>query len=173
MSLHELQTRVHVRKDKRKPSNGSLAKWIEENARLDTKKCVKWPFSFSANGYPGNTLWAGKQMFGHRAMCIAAHGQQPKEKPHAAHTCGNRWCINPNHLRWASISENQMDRVRHNTSNRGENHGLAKLTEVEVMQIFCCVGTQTEIAEKFGVTRRTVSDIKNGKTWAWLTGGVK
>jgi len=169
MSLHELQTRVHVAK----PPNGALSKWIMENAKHDGDECLLWPFSISTLGYPGNTLWNGKQMFGHRAMCFAAHGHPKRDQSHAAHRCGNRWCINPNHLRWASVSENQMDRVKHGTSNRGGRHGSAKLCETSVLRIYKSRRKIRALAAQYCVSRKTISDIKNGSTWSWLTGEGK
>lgn len=158
----------------KKPANGALAKWIEENSSYRKRGCLRWPFSIhEATGYPGNTLWRGKQMFGHRAMCIAAHGNPPTSMHHAAHSCGNRWCINPKHLRWATVSENQMDRVKDGTSNRGTAHGMARLTEDDVRRIYSDNRPVTKIAEAFGINHRTVGCIKDGTSWGWLTGATK
>ena len=51
----------------------------------------------------------------------------------------------------------------------GENHSQSILTEQKVIQIrkLCDEGilTQAKIGEKFGVSRRTISNIKNRRTW--------
>jgi DNA invertase Pin-like site-specific DNA recombinase len=65
------------------------------------------------------------------------------------------------------------DRIEHGTSNRGEKHGIAKLTEEKVMQIFTRAAAgepQHKIAKDFCVTQTSVSRIKNGECWGWLTG---
>jgi len=50
----------------------------------------------------------------------------------------------------------------------GERNGASKLTDVEVMSIRRLLQkglTQQAIAERFGVTQRTISDIKLRKKW--------
>ncbi len=53
---------------------------------------------------------------------------------------------------------------------RGEKHGMARTNEQDVKTIseLYATGdyTQQDIAEKFGVARRTVSDIVRGRYWA-------
>jgi DNA-binding GntR family transcriptional regulator len=73
-------------------------------------------------------------------------------------------------LSWKTPSENQMDRVVHGTSNRGEQHPLAKLTEADVRAIRR-LGQKLpsiDIATRFGVTRECVRDILSGLRWGWL-----
>lgn len=52
----------------------------------------------------------------------------------------------------------------------GEKNFKNKLSEQDVMFIFSTVNyTQKELANKFGVTQGTISHIRKGKTWGWLT----
>lgn len=85
---------------------------------------------------------------------------------------GSSGCCNPNHLRWATRTENQRDRIEHGTSNRGSRHGLHKLTENDVLQIVELAGTasQAKIGKRFGVSQVTVQAVLSGKRWSWLTG---
>jgi hypothetical protein len=53
--------------------------------------------------------------------------------------------------------------------NKGENNGNKKLTEEQVLEIFKMSGTQKDIANKFGICRGAVCDIKRGINWGWLT----
>lgn len=105
-------------------------------------------------------------------VCEAVHGPAPSPHHEAAHTCGrgSSGCINPNHLRWATPTENQADKIEHGTSNRGERCAASRLTEDDVIEIRRLKGkmTQKEIAEIFGVNYITVGDIHNSRTWAWL-----
>lgn len=57
---------------------------------------------------------------------------------------------------------------------RGERQPNAKLTERDVHIIRGLLGKrfQAVIAERFGVTQSTISDIATGKKWAWLREGV-
>jgi len=74
-------------------------------------------------------------------------------------------------LRWATQSQNMKDRVRHGTSNRGENHGASKLTAKQVRYIRANCdkrGAQRRLAKELGVTFQTINDIVRGRRWAWM-----
>lgn len=132
--------------------------------------CITWPFAVLQTGY-GQMEMGGKKMSASRAICILAHGEPPLGMNQSAHRCGNRICVNPNHLRWASVSQNLNDRREHGTLTdvAGEANGRAKLTAEEAREIRrrALAGTEThyEIAADYGVTFSTVSDIKRGKSW--------
>lgn len=52
--------------------------------------------------------------------------------------------------------------------NVGENHGQAKLNEVVVRHIRSrdyYRGLYVELADRFGVSPRTISDVRNHVTW--------
>lgn len=130
--------------------------------------CLIWPFSTSA-GY-GSIKINGKTEHVHRLVCETAHGQPPEGKPQAAHFCGNRRCVAQKHIRWASLSENQIDKWGHGRMSFGEHHGNSKLTESDVRKIRSMKGRRTgdEIAEIFGISAAWVSQIHRGIAWAWL-----
>ena len=75
-------------------------------------------------------------------------------------------------LRWGTRSENQMDRVKHGVSNRGERCGSSKLTEWDVGWIrkFLKHGFagQRYLARVFGVNEATIRKIKKRERWGWL-----
>jgi len=105
-------------------------------------------------------------------MCRLAHGEPPAPDYQAAHSCGRGvdGCLNPNHLRWATAEENEADKLLHGTSNRGERHGMVKLTEDEVRAVRALKGkvSQRAAAKALGYTRGVVCDIWTGRTWGWL-----
>ena len=76
-------------------------------------------------------------------------------------------------LSWGTHSKNCLeDKLRDGTDNRGEKHGLSKLTTEQVLRIRQLavegITSQYEIASMFGIHQVTVSDIKNGRRWNWL-----
>jgi DNA-binding transcriptional regulator YiaG len=79
-------------------------------------------------------------------------------------------CVNPKHLRWATPKENMADQYKHGTRVMGEKHPQSKLSEFDVREIRKAADSesQDEIAARFGVSRATVSDIINRRTWDWL-----
>lgn len=50
----------------------------------------------------------------------------------------------------------------------GENHSNAKLTNADVLEIRASDKTQRELAERFGVTVSSISNIRRGKSWTHL-----
>ena len=84
------------------------------------------------------------------------------------HTCDNPQCINPAHLQAGTHADNVADRVERGRSAIGTNHGRAELTERQVKNIRGLLDTgltRTEIARKYGVTRRVIYQIAEGLTW--------
>lgn len=121
------------------------------------------------NGY-GRVSIDGQYRRAHLYACEAAHGPRPVGKSDAAHSCGERMCINPRHLRWASRSENEQDKVAHGRSNRGgERSGAARLTPESVRAIresyASTSRTQQQLADEYGVHIMTINDIINERTW--------
>lgn len=70
-------------------------------------------------------------------------------------------------LSWGTKEQNNgQDRVIHGTDNRGERCGTSKLTEKEVLEIRNSVGIyQKDLANKYGVSRPTISNIIQRETW--------
>lgn len=152
---------------------GDAAKWIENILRVETDECIVWPFGKSGCGY--GEIWSPveRRMIGaHVVICERLHGPRPSAHHQVAHSCGRGHlsCVTPSHLRWATYSENQIERADHGTSNRGTRHRSAKLTEAEVRTIRAAKGTvrRVVLAERFGVTPGNISNIMTGRLWYWL-----
>jgi hypothetical protein len=87
------------------------------------------------------------------------------------HADGNSTNNTLANLRWGTAAENSADSVRHGTSNRGERHPLAKLTEWDVREIRrkrAEGATTVSIAGEYGVTACTITDVCNRKTWWYV-----
>lgn len=143
-------------------------KWLKSHVGYDGDGCLEWPFGTDQRGYGKVTHPFSRRA--HRVMCYLTHGDPPADKPDAAHRCGNSTCVNPKHLRWASISENMLDRVEHGTHNRGEAHPLSTLTEKDVLEIRSRKGGEpsTHVAARYGISSTTVLKIWRRESWAWL-----
>lgn len=133
--------------------------------------CPKWPFARDTNGY-GNIQFKGRVTKVSRVVCELAFGPAPSPFHDAAHNCGkgHEGCFGASCIEWKTKAENQEDRIAHGTSNRGERHGLAKLSVDTVREIRrrAEFETQSAIARSLGISRGTVSDIVLRKRWAWL-----
>ena len=116
----------------------------------------------------------------HRLVCAAFHGLTPSRAHHAAHRDGNRMNNRSDNIRWATPSENNIDKHRHGTMRTGENHhanynpecmprgethGNAKLTDDAIIKIRKDRRFQRIIAEDYGVSQTLVSQVKSNKIW--------
>ena len=120
---------------------------------------------------PFMNLWkAGKQkiMRPHTLVLTAFVGPRPQGME-CCHNNGDPFDNRLENLRWDTPRNNQLDRIKHGTSNRGERCAAAKLTEAQVQAILADTRLQREIAADYGVRQNTISRIKSGKRWSHIT----
>lgn len=147
---------------------GSCQRLIVESLKTRDRSegCWEWPYGKDGNGY-AETQFEGRAC----KACIAAlilDGKPRPEPPnnHALHSCDNRGCFNPSHLRWGSDWDNKQDMKRRNRAARGAT--LSHLTESQVMAIRADQRTHAVIAADFKVSGATVSRLKTRVTWAHI-----
>lgn len=129
--------------------------------------CVCWPWNFGTSGY--GYLYIGKTYrSASRYVCILAHGL-PAKGMEAAHSCGNRWCVNPCHLSWKTKKANALDRDLHGTMHRGEKSRRAKLTDEQVRYIRLADKTAVEMSRELGINARTIAHARSGRRWSHIT----
>jgi hypothetical protein len=170
-NMHYIRWQRHGNPVAGKTFDGAPSKFLCEKVLTYIEKaCLIWPFSKNAKGYATIKV-DGKTVTVSRIVCEHVYGPAPTSTHQAAHSCKkNKGCVNKKHLRWATPSENQQDRLLHGTHNRGEHSGKAKLTKRDVMKIRILTGKKSfsEIAKKFDVCAVTIADITYGRTWSWL-----
>lgn len=108
----------------------------------------------------------------HRLVMSSFRGLSKKEINHIdGNKLNNALC----NLEYCTRSEN----IQHAYKNKlikkkyGENHSRNIFNEKQVLEIFKDNRSDSVIAREFNCTRASVWNIKNGKSWAWLTMGVK
>lgn len=86
------------------------------------------------------------------------------------HICDNRKCVNPAHLWLGDASDNMNDMYAkgRQSSRYGENSGHSVLTEPQVLKILADCRPYAAIAQQYGVTTMTISDIKCRRSWSHL-----
>lgn len=99
----------------------------------------------------------------HRLVCRAFHGPAPFEGAEVAHRNGNRRDNREENVRWASSSENELDKLQHGTLIFGQASHLAKLSNEQVRKIKADSRKPSMIAAEYGVSHWTIRDIRRGK----------
>ena len=106
-----------------------------------------------------------KQRLAHRVILAEKLGRPVIPGLCAAHTpliCHNRSCVNPEHLRECTLSNNQLDRHIDGTMT-------TSLTEEDIHKIRADPRSQRDIAAEYGISQKAVSLIINRKIWSHLT----
>lgn len=134
--------------------------------RPDLGACWIWTGARCSNGY-GEMSVNCKHVNTHRIAWKLRFGPIPDDLS-VLHRCDNRGCCRPDHLFLGTDLDNQRDCVAKGRSNRGEAHGLAKLTWVivrEMRRLYAAGIDNVEIGRRFGVNPRYVWEITTGKRW--------
>ena len=128
------------------------------------------------NRYGRITRYLEKQeyIYAHRYSYELHFGRFNKELC-VLHRCDNPLCVAPSHLFLGTHADNMRDCKNKNrnrcTPRYGEENHAAKLTEKQVKNIKKALengGKVTALAEKYGVTRQSISNIKHSRTWGQI-----
>lgn len=144
-----------------------------------TKKtaCWNWNGSTNSTGY-GSLTYQGQAATAHRVAAYLS-GLVPDIKAPTTrkgggfilHTCDNRRCCNPAHMRVGSYTENQLDAYAKKRRRvfKGEAHANARLTNKQAEKIRALYAdgmSQDKIAALYGVAQNTISLIVRGLSYA-------
>lgn len=128
--------------------------------------------SLNKYGYAKITIGKCRTAMVATVVCETWHGMRPPGKE-VAHENGIRTDNRPCNLKWKTSTENHADKIRHGTAQRGERHGLARLTDDAVRDIrasYAAGGvTLLELGERYGVSKSTVFGIVDRQTWTHVS----
>lgn len=85
----------------------------------------------------------------------------------AAHLDGNQTNNNAANLAWLPRKENLSHKIVHGTHQRGERHGMARLSPHQVAEIRPLRGSVSSyaLARQYGVNQTTIARIWRGASW--------
>lgn len=143
--------------------------WSRVNRTSDTTQCWEWMAGRGSNGY-GEIKFNGKPYGSHIIAWYLTNQIMPTLQ--ILHSCDNKVCCNPNHLREGTHQENMQDKVDRNRQQRGEKVNFAKLKEfqvIEILKLFKIGRSNKEIAEIYNVTSEAINLIRLGKNWKYIS----
>ncbi len=137
-----------------------------------TDTCWNWKASVNTYGY-GCFWWNRKQHQSHRISWMIKYGLNSTML--LLHSCDNARCVNPEHLREGTQSDNIKDKVSRIRQAKGEKNGISRLTEQQVLCIIeeYKIGntSHAKLGKKYGVSRTAIKYILDGRNWSYLHKG--
>lgn len=157
---------------------GSLAKFGEQTERFFKRVEINnncWEFLDIQphTGY-GKFMSKGITWRAHRWIMWALGHIEYKDPNCILHSCDNRKCVNPNHLRIGDRFDNAQDiKLRNRThliSNpkKGSKNPQSKLTESDVLSIRNDLSNGAigkDLARKYNISTAVISEIRSKKLW--------
>lgn len=134
------------------------------NKVIKTDTCWLWSAAKDKDGY-GIFHCESKNRRAHRISWELSNGKI-KNNLLVLHKCDNPTCINPSHLFLGTTKDNVNDRVKKGRSGFGVTSKIDYKKAIKIRELFSKgVNTRKELAYKFSIHRRTVSDIISNKSW--------
>ena len=135
--------------------------------KLNDDECWEWQLGLSVTGY-GKMKIRPKTMATHRFSFVIHNLYSPEM---VLHSCDNRKCVNPKHLRAGNHIENMADMTARNRQATGMRHGFTKITDEQVLELrsMYAAGVKMKaIAIHFGINKGSVANIACGRCWRHL-----
>jgi len=129
--------------------------------------CWIWIAYRRRDGY-GQMRVGGRMLSAHRVSYELHNGPVPNGLC-VLHRCDVPGCVNPTHLFLGTKADNNRDRNAKQRHASGEQHGSARLSAANVLEIrklYAAGGVfQRELGKRFGVTTMSISHILSRKRW--------
>lgn len=157
------------------PRNFQTLQALLERTIATDNGCLEWQGYRDADGY-GKVKVTNKPKSAHRIALFFVTGIYGEV---AMHSCDNPPCINPDHLRWGTVQENNADMMakgRHAKGDalafKGMAHPKARLTDSQVIEIrtrYAAGGiTHRQLGREYGVSHAMIGDITRRECWSHI-----
>ncbi len=152
-------------------SETDITRFYTHVAVTGPDECWEWLGCTGADDTYGRFRFGGTMWLAHRFAFWFAGGVHPEDLC-VCHSCDNPSCQNPAHLWLGTQKENVQDCIRKHRNAFGARHGLAKLTDQDVLDIRAQFATglisNVALAKEFGLTDNTIGCIVKRKTWVHI-----
>lgn len=136
--------------------NGTLRRWLDEQAVAKSVVCIPWPFAAGKDGR-GSVSIDGRRVLASHYVLTATGRPRPNPEAHALHACDNGPCVNPAHLRWGTALENSADAVARGRLNPARK--LSKAAAAELRARYVAGEHKADLARAYGVSPGNVSKL--------------
>jgi hypothetical protein len=151
----------------------TIADWDKAKAKLNDPKyvkmsetlslngifCKEWIKSKDKNGY-GKTQINNVAFKAHVLACVISNNFVRPKNLYVRHLCGNRSCVEGEHLKFGTQEENLKDAIFHGTLKTK----VSTEQVVELRKLYVAGGiTQKELGKIYGISEGQVSGIINKK----------
>lgn len=134
------------------------------NSHVDRSgDCWEWTGTRDRGGY--GVFMHAKKSYRAPRIALALDGRPVPNGCYACHHCDNPGCVRPSHLYPGTPTQNCADVKLRGRQNPGKR---ARLSPAEVIAIRHSKESDVRTAALFGVSRPTISLIREGKTWRHL-----
>ncbi len=119
--------------------------------------CWEWKLKLNNKGLPYFSH-KGRKQLAYRVTFQLYHGTTLDKSQLLLHQCDNPTCCNPKHLRIGTHQENMDD------MKQRDRHGVPVIVVKAIRRLADAGVIHSEIADRYGLARRTVTDIINKVT---------
>lgn len=143
--------------------SGSLRdRFFSRFVKLDNG-CWQWRSHTDKDGY--GVLPGDRQTTRAHRLSYEIHRGAIPDDLIVCHHCDNPGCVNPDHLFVGTQKDNAQDALKKRRHYVGEKNGRSKLTKENVKEILTSDLNGQQLADKFGVTRSTINNVRRGASW--------
>jgi hypothetical protein len=173
-------------------SEATIERFWSKVDKRGTDDCWSWKAHINHHGYGWFNLYKQKPINASRVALMLTTNQIPDKTVFALHSCDNKACCNPNHLRWGTAKENNKDmRERHPTFLQNYKRRFAEMSNItnekarmtrrrytkeqiiEIKTMFNNGYGVRKIGKIMGIRSQAISDITRGKTYKEIVvGGI-
>lgn len=145
-----------------------ITRFWDKVDKNETDECWNWKAGTQSKGYGSFGIGNGNTALAHRVAFELAFGEN-LEGLCVMHSCDNRICCNPNHLKLGSIADNNRDMISKGRQARGMQNGRSQLTYDNIISMRSDFQAKEEnlkeLSEEYGIHYNTARNTIHGKTW--------
>lgn len=151
------------------------ASWVTNNGALKVCKPKLMKFYTDRDGYKriGLTKDSKQTTYTVHSVILKTFVGKHPEYNHVNHLNGDRGDNRLDNLEWVSPAHNVDHAMKYGLfDHRGTKNNFNKLSEMDVIAIRLFdtyrLSRRFELADRFNISRTTISNICNGTHWKWL-----